>query len=225
VAQGRRSVREFLPGVVPQGVVEACLDLALLAPNSQNLQPWEFIQVRTPEKLELLRTYCLDQPPARSAPTLLVAVARPDSWRLGRRLNLEHLERRAGSAEEIHKYRTLVPLMFNDGPLHLMGPAKRLALAVAGWWRPTWRGNFGYWGQQLWASKSTALACENLMLALRAAGYDSCPLEGFDEPRVKHLLGLPRAARVVMVLAVGRRAPGGVVEQVRFDRALFVKSR
>ena len=32
----------------------------------------------------------------------------------------------------------------------------------------------------VWAHKSTALACENLMLSLRAYGYDSCPMEGMD---------------------------------------------
>ena len=30
-------------------------------------------------------------------------------------------------------------------------------------------------------SKSTALACQNFMLALVAEGFDSCPMEGFDE--------------------------------------------
>ena len=31
-----------------------------------------------------------------------------------------------------------------------------------------------------------ALACENLMLALRAYGYDSCPMEGMDSKRIKN---------------------------------------
>jgi nitroreductase len=75
----------------------------------------------------------------------------------------------------------------------------------------------------LWATKTTALACENLMLSLRAAGYDSCAMEGFDEPRVKHLLDLPRPARIVMVIAAGRRAEGGVMPQYRFDRTHYVQ--
>jgi hypothetical protein len=39
---------------------------------------------------------------------------------------------------------------------------------------------------------------------------------------VKGLLRLPGSARVVMVLAIGRRDPPGVSEQVRFDRSRFV---
>ena len=31
---------------------------------------------------------------------------------------------------------------------------------------------------KLWATKTTALACENLVLALRAYGFDSCMMEG-----------------------------------------------
>jgi len=61
------------------------------------------------------------------------------------------------------------------------------------------------------------------MLALRAAGYDSCAMEGFDEPRVKRLLKLPRAARVVMVIAAGRRAEGGVMRLYRFERGRYVQ--
>ena len=34
-------------------------------------------------------------------------------------------------------------------------------------------------------TKSTALACQNLMLGL-AEGFDSCPMEGFDEKNKKN---------------------------------------
>ncbi len=223
VVQSRRSVRLFEPDPVPDDVLAACLDLALLAPNSQNLHPWEFVHVADPERLAALRTLCLNQTPARRAPTLLVAVARPDRWRQARQLNLDHYVADGGPAWAIEKYRRTVPLIFDDGPWRLLAPVKACAQALQGLFAPTWRGPFGYWGAQLWATKTTALACENLMLALRAAGYDTCPMEGFDEPRLKRLLDLPREARVVMVLAAGRRVAGGVVPQVRFDRALFVR--
>lgn len=60
---------------------------------------------------------------------------------------------------------------------------------------------------KIWATKSTALAAQNLMLALRAHGYDSCPMEGFDEHRVKKLLNLPGKGLVTMYWrpAGGRR--------------------
>jgi nitroreductase len=92
VVRTRRSVRAYLPEPIPDAVLDACFDLALLAPTSHNLETWQFIDVRNPEKLALLRHYCLDQPPAMQAPTLIVAVARPDFWPLGRRLMLEALD-------------------------------------------------------------------------------------------------------------------------------------
>jgi nitroreductase len=67
------------------------------------------------------------------------------------------------------------------------------------------------------AHKSTALAAATFMLALRAEGWDSCPMEGFDPWRAKRLLGLGRDAEVCMFLAVGRRSPKGVY----WDRALM----
>lgn len=224
VVRTRRSVRAYLPELIPDAVLDACFELALLAPTSHNLETWQFIDVRSEDKLALLRHYCLDQPPAMQAPTLIVAVARPDFWKQGRRSMMEVLAKEEGAAPElIQKYRTLIPVIFEDGPFHIMAPFKRLAFWGVGLFKPSWRVDVGRVGQELWATKTTALACENLMLALRAAGFDSCAMEGFDEPRVKRLLGLPRAARVVMVIAAGRRAPGGVMPQYRFDTSLYVQ--
>jgi nitroreductase len=162
--------------------------------------------------------------------TLIVAVARPDFWRMGRRLAMKALARDAtvpGIAESydalIFKYRVLIPLMFEDGPCHALAPLKRLILWIFGLFRVFWRFDTGRSGQSLWATKTTALACQNLMLALRAAGYDSCAMEGFDEPRVKRLLGLPGAAHIVMIIAAGKRAEGSVMPLYRFDRNLYVQ--
>ena len=224
VVRTRRSVRAYMPEPIPDAVLDACLDLALLAPTSHNLETWQFIDVRSPEKLAMLRHYCLDQPPAMQAPNLIVAVARPDFWRLGRRLMLEALAREKGVAPElVQKYQILIPLIFEDGPFHILAPLKRLATWGIGLFKPFWRVDVGRAGQELWATKTAALACENLMLALRAAGFDSCAMEGFDEPRVKRLLGLPRVAHVVMVIAAGRRAENGVMPQYRFDLSQYVQ--
>ena len=70
---------------------------------------------------------------------------------------------------------------------------------------------------KIWAVKSSALACENLMLALRAFGYDSCPIEFHDSSRIKRLLGLPSDAIITMVFLLGKRAANGVYgERLRF---------
>ncbi|MBL0266623.1 MAG: nitroreductase family protein [Leptospiraceae bacterium] len=77
---------------------------------------------------------------------------------------------------------------------------------------------------KIWAVKSSALACENLMLALRAFGYDSCPMEFHDSSRIKRLLELPSDAMVTMVISAGKRAPNGVYgDRIRLDKINFIK--
>ncbi len=226
----RRSVRAFMSEPIPDAVIDACLDLALQAPNSHNLEPWQFIDVCDPKKRARLRHLCLNQAQALQAARLIVCIARPDFWRMGRQMMMDVITQYAEdpivapNMEQLRlKYRYLIPIYFEDGPLHVLAPLKRLMNGMIGLFRTHWRFDTGRSGQVLWATRTTALACQNLMLALRAAGYDSCPMEGFDEPRVKRLLKLPRAARVVMVIAAGKRAEGGVAPLVRFDRNLYVQ--
>ncbi len=64
---------------------------------------------------------------------------------------------------------------------------------------------------KLWASKTTALACENLVLAFTCLWFfDSCMMEGFDEPLVRKLLNLNDQQYPVMVIGAGERAEDGV---------------
>ncbi len=233
IASARRSARSYLPEVIPEEVLQACFDIAIRAPSSHNLEIWRFLDVRDPALRAQVNHLCLDQRQAKEAPTLIVAVARPDLWRVGCRRVLERLERDAASntADETYrawiprlkkKYQIMVPLLFEDGPLHVLAPLKRSLLAAVGWSRPMMRGPFGRAEQEMWAIKTTALACESFMLALTAAGYDSCALEGFDEPRLKRVLGLPREARVVMAIAAGRRGTDALIPQIRFERSFYI---
>lgn len=100
---------------------------------------------------------------------------------------------------------------------------KKLLFNILALFKPMPQGPVGKSDMRVWAHKSTALGCENLMLALRAYGYDGCAMEGIDEKRIKRLLVLPRAAEVCMVISAGKRADNGVYgEQIRFDTSLFV---
>lgn len=225
VVESRRSVRVFTDDPIPEEVMRESLRLALLAPNSSNLQTWDFYWVRTPEKKAKLVTYCLNQPAARTAQELVVAVARPDRWRETNALMLAKFDesRKVRLKAAYQYYRKIVPLAYNMGPLGLFGPFKTLWVALVGLVKPIPRGPFSLSGMAIWAHKSTALACENLMLAFRAHGFDSCPMEGMDGARIKRLLDLPSGAQVCMVISAGKRAPEGVYgPRVRFDRDLFV---
>lgn len=235
VAGARRSARTFLPEPIPAEVIGACVDVAIRAPSSQNLEIWRFVEVRDGVMRAALNRLCMNQPQALQASTLIVVVARPDLWREGCARMLERLAQdadpppadptyRAWLPRLVRKYRVLMPLLFNDGPMHVLAPLKSFAVWLRALFRPMMRGPFGKAEKELWAVKTTALACENFMLALSAAGFDSCPMEGFDEPRVRRLLSLPRAARIVMVIAAGRRGPDALIPQFRFEREYYFSS-
>lgn len=227
VVETRRSVRIFDRTPIPESDVRAALDLALLAPNSSNLQPWEFHWVRTPAMRGALVEACLSQPAAKTAAELIVCVARTDTWPSMRARMLEAFARQKNvPASAVDYYRRLVPIVYSVGPFGLLARLRGLAMFCIGLTRAVPREPSSPAELTTWAVKSTALACENLMLALRARGWDSCPMEGMDSRRVKKLLGLPGSAAVVMVVAAGRRSSRGVYgPRIRFDRALFIKER
>jgi nitroreductase len=227
VVETRRSVRVFDRAPIPEADVRAALDMALLAPNSSNLQPWEFHWVRTPEMKKKLVAACLSQSAARTAAELIVCVARVDTWPAMRSRMLEAFAGRKNvPASAVDYYRKLVPIVYSVGPFGLFARLRGLAMFFIGLYRPVPREPSSPGDMTTWAVKSTALACQNLMLALRAKGWDSCPMEGVDSRRAKKLLGLPGSSAIVMVVAAGRRSSRGVYgPRIRFDRALFVKER
>ncbi len=219
----RRSVRRFTDTPIPPAILEDCLDLALLAPNSSNLQPWAFYKVQSPAKKRALVQACLGQSAAKTAAELIVVVARTDTYLQNAKLNLKGWPK--GKIPKIVNdyYAKLVPLMYTQGPLNALGLVKDVGAKVVGQFRPMMRGPFSHAEMKVWAVKSTALAAENLMLAFRAHGFDTCAMEGFDEARVAKLLKLPRDAHILMVVGAGERAADGIYyPQLRFERERFV---
>ena len=227
LVENRRSCRVYTDEPIPEEIMNKCLDLALLAPNSSNLQPWEFYWVKSPEKRAKLNEYCLNQATAKTAAEIIVAVARRDTWKRSRRLMLQAFDEQneikvAKSA--YFYYNKLVPLAYGQGPLGIMGMLKRVVMGFMSISKPTPRQPKSIADMRVWANKSTALGCENLMLAFRAHGYDTCPIEGLDQRRVRRLLALPYKAEVCMAISVGKRADNGIYgPRIRFDRELFVK--
>ena len=223
VVASRRSVRKFTDKPIPAEVLDDCLDMAMLAPNSSNLQQWEFYVVKSPDKRAKLVEACLNQNAAGTAAELIVIVARTRSWREHARMTLEQWPQPVIPPIVQQYYGRLAPFYYGIGPWGTLGLLKQGIARVSGLFKPVPRGPFNQAEMRLWAAKSVALAAENLMLALRAHGFDSCPMEGFDEVRVRRLLDLPKDAFVVMVLAAGERARDGVYyPRLRFDRARFV---
>ena len=54
------------------------------------------------------------------------------------------------------------------------------------------------------AMRSCGIAAQTLMLAAKAMGYDSCPMDGFDFGQVGKLINLPDDHVIALCLAIGK---------------------
>jgi nitroreductase len=206
----RRSIREFLPDPIPQDVLDRCLDAARLAASTSNLQPWEFVVLRSPDARARANEVCFNQRGTASAPLLVAVVAHLDTWQRTSRFILDTLkERGILRASQTEYWDRHVPLIYTWGPWGLWGLAKKAFCRLRSLSRPT-HNLMDKSDVRAMIHKSTALAAATFMLALRAEGYDSCPMEGFDPWRAKGLLGLGRRAEVSMFLAIGKRGPKAI---------------
>lgn len=58
------------------------------------------------------------------------------------------------------------------------------------------------------AMRSGGIAAQTLMLAAKAKGYDSCPMDGFDFEAVARLIRLPADHVIVMMVTIGKARKG-----------------
>ena len=202
----RRSIRQYTTRPVPAEVIEKALNAAVLAPNSSNMQTWRIYWVHSEEKRKELASACMSQGAAATAQELVVFVADPSTWKISQKAILQSLGPGTPVAAKNY-YQKLMPFLYS---WRLLAPFKWLAFNIVGIWRPMPRHPWSSRDIQEVCIKSAALAAENFMLAIAAQSFDTCPMEGFDECRVKKLLGLGWRARVVMVVSVGERHPKGL---------------
>lgn len=219
VMEQRRSVRRFTDTPIPDEVMDECLRLAMLAPNSSNLQPWEFYVIESADKRQQANKICMSQNSVKTANKLVAIVARTDNWADNAKQILAEYPTQPIPKYVKDYYGKLIPIAFTKGKLVSM--AKRGAITAHRKFKGPIKTPI-YNDHQLknWATNQACLASENFMLAMRAYGFDTCAIGGFDEPAMKRLLGLGDAQHVVMMIACGERAEKGIyVEQYRFDKS------
>jgi len=73
------------------------------------------------------------------------------------------------------------------------------------------------------AMRSCGLMAQTLMLAARAKGLDSCPMDGFDFDAVGKLINLPDNHVIALMVAVGKRAaePKPRIGKLPFDEVVI----
>jgi len=224
----RRSIRKFTDEEVPEEVIEKSLKAALLAANSSNLQPWEFYWIKDKNKKEEIIKACFSQNAAKTAKELVVAVSRIDTWKRNRDLVINYYKSTDKLLPVVEKYyKTLVPLQYYYDSFGISSIIRKIILfffSIIGFFKPIARGPSSKHELFEIVTKTTALACQNIMMSLVAQGYDSCPMEGFDKSRVKKILNLNNKSHIVMVLGIGKRDPKGIYgDRFRIDEDLVIK--
>jgi nitroreductase len=216
----RRSVRVYdAEKPIDKNIVKKCIELAALAPNSSNMQLWEFYHITSKDIIEKIAPLCFNQNAAKTAQQLVVFVTRKDLWKKRAMSNLNFIDENFGAnnpkAEQSRRekvarsyYGKIIPFAYSDF-LGILGFFKYLLILVIGIFKPIYR-EVRKSDMRIVAHKTCALAAENFMLSMAAEGYDTCPMEGSDTWRVKHVLGLPFGAEINMIISCGIRKPEGV---------------
>ncbi|MAJ45309.1 MAG: nitroreductase family protein [Candidatus Marinimicrobia bacterium] len=221
LVKSRRSVRVFSDEDVNSNDIKQCLELSLLAPTSSNLQCWEFYWVKNKSKKEKLKEFCLNQSAAKTAKELIVCVARIDTWKTNRN-KIISINNQSGIS--VKYYKKIVPIVYTQGLFGIVGLLKKILIFFIGIFKVIPREPTSKSDMRVWAHKTTALACQNLMLSIRAYGYDTCPMEGMDSKRIKKMLNLGNGAEINMVISVGKRANNGVYgKRFRLNSDNFIK--
>jgi nitroreductase len=177
VCAQRRATPSFEDTPVPDADLLQILHAGLSSPSGYNLQPWRFVVVRDKEQKKKLRSASYNQAKVEEAPVVVVACGDQDGWRNG---DLDEMLRQAREGGMPESFATAVqervPGIFSNMP-----------------------------NKAVWITRQVMIAVTTMMLMAETLGYDTAPMEGFEEDRVREVLRLPLSHHVVALLAIGHR--------------------
>ena len=174
--QDRRATPSFDGAPIPAEDLRTILDAGRHAPSGYNMQPWRFVVVQSPEQKKRLRGASYNQAKVEEASAIIVACGDADGWR--KDLDLMIQQGLAGGMPE--------------------GYAAQARNSV-----PNFLSHFSSDEMHGWLNKMVMIATTHMMLMAEVLGYDTAPMEGFEQERVHEALRLPLSYWVVALLAIG----------------------
>ena len=172
----RRSTPSFDGTPVSAADLKKILEAGLSAPSGYNMQPWRFVVVQSSEQKKRLRGASYNQAKVEEASAVIVACGDSDGWR--KDLDLMLQQGREGGMPESY--------------------AEQAKNSV-----PAYMASFSEDKMFGWLNKQVMLAFSFMLLTAETLGYDTAPMEGFEQDKVHEVLRLPLSYRVVALLAVG----------------------
>ena len=172
----RRATSSFDSSQISGDDLRKIVEAGLKAPSGYNLQPWRFVIVRSPEQRRRLRAASYNQAKVEEASAVIVACGDADGWRNGDLEEMLRLGREGGMPENYaEQAKTTVPEYLSNHP-----------------------------NLPMWLNRHVMIAFTTMMMMAEVLGYDTAPMEGFEEEKVREALRLPLSYNVVALLAVGR---------------------
>jgi len=208
VIRGRRSVRAFLSTPVPRETLLEILDVAARAPSGTNTQPWK-VTVITGSKKEDLSRELIETAlnPARDAEQAQEYSYYPEKWvhpYIDRRRKVGYdlyslLEIPKGDKERMNR-QFARNYAFFDAPVGLFFTIDRIL------------------GQGSWLDYGMFL--QNVMIAARARGLDTCPQAAFAKYHriVARHLEIPDTEMLLCGMALGYEDTTRVENTLRTER-------
>ncbi len=188
----RRASPSFDGKPIPPEDLRRILNAGLHAPSGYNIQPWRFVVVQSPEQKKRLRAASYNQAKVEEASAVIVACGDADGWRKDFELMLQ--QGLAGGMTE--------------------GYAEQARRAV-----PKYLSSFNSDQMKGWLNKMVMLAFTHMLLMAEVMGYDTAPMEGFEQDKVHEVLRLPLSYWVVALLGVGHLQGADKFDGGRFEMA------
>jgi nitroreductase len=172
----RRATPSFDGTPIPPEDLKQILDAGLHAPSGYNMQPWRFVVVQSSEQKRRLRAASYNQAKVEEASAVIVACGDADGWRKDLDLMLQ-LGREGGMPESYAAQARTSVSNFLSG--------------------------FSTEEMHAWLNKHVMIAFTHMMLMAEVMGYDTAPMEGFEQEKVHEVLRLPMSYSVVALLGIG----------------------
>lgn len=179
----RRSVNFFDPGKeLSDDRIRELLTIARLAPSSMNLQPWRVVVVKDPERKKALRKCAFDQPKVEEASAVLIIIADPASVE-------ENIDAVLKSWVDLGYMKPDMAATYRGMAAGLYGTVDSIT-------------------RKIFAVKNASLFAMSLMIAAKGMGFETHPMDGFDENCIKKEFQIPDDKIVPMLITVGYLMPG-----------------
>jgi len=178
---GRRAVNFFdSTKDIDLEVLKDIINKAAMAPSSYNIQPWEAVLVYTKENKQILKEICNNQPKVEQASADLIVIANPKAA-------IEHADDIVNSWLELsyitegNKEAVKSAIVDSYGVKDNVIPEKAKLKAV----------------------RDSSLFAMNFMITARCFGFETHPMEGFDDKKLRDFIKLPDYKIITMVIAIG----------------------